>query len=226
MVSNNPSTVFISRNLSEDSVFYQLVCPKMHVIGRSLLTFKPLYFHALPVSDWLFFYSKKGIQHCLSQLKNLSKLPSIGVMGQASADFLRTHYSLKAQFIGKGDPIATAEHFAPLVKGKKVLFVQAKNSKQSVQKLLQDSIDSEHLIVYDNQIKTDFELPVLDCLIFTSPLNVKAYFSKYKHHSTQKIISIGNVTTQALYQQGIDQVITVTTANEKALAIACLQIFT
>lgn len=225
MAMNRP-TIFISRDLKKDSIFKALLTNKTQVIGVSLLEFSPVEFEALPVTDWLFFYSKKGIDYCLSQLDDWSNLPPIGVIGQASADFLLEKYALEVQFIGTGHPVTTAEQFLPLVKEKKVTFVQAQHSKQSVQKLIAQTIQINNLIVYDNHIKQHFELPTADILVFTSPLNVRAYFSKYSYQIHQKIISIGNVTTDALEQQGIQQIITAEKPSEQALAYACLRILT
>lgn len=223
MATNRP-TIFISRDLKEDSIFKELVTSKGQIIGCSLLEFSPVAFKVLPTTDWLFFYSKKGIEYCLSQLEDWSDLPPIGVIGSASADFLLTNYGLKAQFVGTGHPEKTAQQFLALAKRKVVTFVQAQNSKQSVQQLIADEIMVRNLIVYQNRIKQHFELPIADILVFTSPLNVRAYFSKYPYQKHQKIISIGKVTTKALEQQGIQQIIMATMPSEQALAMTCLQI--
>jgi uroporphyrinogen-III synthase len=216
-------TVFISRDLDEDSIFKQRLASKAKIIGRSLIQFKAISFEALPLCDWLFFYSKKGIHYCLSQLDNLEELPPIAVIGQASADFLWSKYNIQAQFVGTGHPEATAIAFSSLAKDKKVVFAQAQHSKQSVQQLLNDSVTICDLITYQNEVKVDFKLPLVDILVFTSPLNVKAYFDQYAYRSTQEIISIGRVTAKALNAIGITTITIAAAPNELELAIACLQ---
>jgi len=216
-------TVFISRDLEEDSVFKQQLASKSNLIGCSLIQFKAIAFGDLPVGDWLFFYSKKGIHYCLSQLDDLDQLPPIAVIGQASADFLWSKYAIKAQFVGTGQPEATALAFSKLVRGKKVIFAQAQHSKQSVQQLLGKSIFSCKVISYQNEIKVDFKLPPIDILVFTSPLNVMAYFNQYAYRSTQKIISIGRVTAKALNALGITTLTIAAAPNELELATACLK---
>ena len=214
--------VFISRNLEEDSVFKQHLASKAKVIGLSLIEFKALPFGQLPACDWLFFYSKKGIHYCLSQLDDLEQLPPIGVIGQASADFLWSKYKIQAQFIGTGHPEGTALAFSRLAKGKKIVFAQAQHSKQSVQQLLDQDVTFCDVITYQNEVKVDFELPFIDILVFTSPLNVKAYFDQKAYHSTQKIISIGRVTAKALTEIGITSFTIAAAPNEFELAKACL----
>lgn len=215
-------TVFISRDLEEDSVFKEQIASKAKLIGCSLIQFKAISFEALPLCDWLFFYSKKGIYYCLSQLENLDQLPPIAVIGQASADFLWSKYKIQAQFIGTGHPEATALAFSKKAKDKKVVFAQAQHSKQSVQQLLDDRVTICDVITYQNEVKVDFQLPSIDILVFTSPLNVKAYFNQYAYHSTQKIISIGRVTAKALEAIGITTITIAAAPNELELAIACL----
>lgn len=222
MQTTQQPTIFISRNLEEDSVFKQQLASKAKLIGRSLIKFKALPFGELPVGDWLFFYSKKGIDYCFSQLESLEQLPPIAVIGQASADFLWTKYNLQAQFVGTGHPEPTALAFSKLAKGKKVIFAQAQHSKQSVQQLLDKSITFCDVITYQNEIKVNFKLPSIDILVFTSPLNVKAYFDQYSYHSTQKIISIGRVTAKALNAIGITTLTIAAAPNELELATACL----
>jgi len=223
MLTNQQATVFISRDLEEDSVFKQHITPKANVIGCSLLQFKAIPFGALPICDWLFFYSKKGIYYCLSQLDDLEQLPPIGVIGQGSADFLLSTYNIQAQFIGTGHPEETALAFSELARGKKVVFAQAQHSKQSVQQLLDQSVTFYDVITYQNEVKVDFQLPPIDILVFTSPLNVKAYFDKYSYHNTQKIISIGRVTAKALNAIGLTTLTIAAAPNELELATACLQ---
>lgn len=222
MQTTQQPTVFISRDLEEDSVFKERIASKATVIGLSLIEFKAVPFGKLPIGDWLFFYSKKGIHYCLSQLDNLDQLPPIGVIGQASADFLWSKYKIQAQFIGTGHPEGTAFAFSKLVQNKKVVFAQAQHSKQSVQQLLDKNVIFYNVITYQNEVKVDFELPWIDILVFTSPLNVKAYFDIYSYHSTQKIISIGRVTAKALNEIGITTLTIAAAPNELELATACL----
>lgn len=81
-----------------------------------------------------------------------------------------------------------------------ILFPRAENSKQSVEKGLSNEFITIPLIVYRNytnpniQIQEDYE-----AVIFTSPLNVEAFF-KVQNREIQgtKWISIGKTTAQTL----------------------------
>jgi len=214
--------IFISRKLSSSSVFRQMLESKANLIGLSLIEFKSILFDKTPSTDWLFFYSKSGIKYYLSQLDTLDTLAPIAVIGKASADFLKANYNLEAQFVGTGHPKETAAEFLLVAKNQKVVFVQAKNSKQSVQKILGEQVNAIDLLVYDNCAKTDFEIPKANILVFTSPLNVHAYFSKYAYQQEQTIISIGQTTAHALKSHGIDQITIAKEPSEKALANCCL----
>lgn len=217
--------LFISRTLAKDSIFRQKV-EEIQAIDTitdcSLVEFSPISFQHNLSADWLFFYSKNGIQFCLSQLDDLSSLPKIAVIGPASADFLANNWNLQADFVGTGHPEATAEAFLKVAEGKQVLFAQAKNSKQSVQKILGTAVQAVDLVVYDNVIKTDFTIPFSEMLVFTSPLNVKAYFSKYTFEPRQKVVSIGRTTAKALDEFEITNYIIAAKPNELALAKACI----
>ena len=159
-------TVFISRNLSADSAFNHLLKDKAVVRGRSLLEFQAVDFVRIPDAYCLFFYSKNAIKYCLSQLSSLDYLPKIAVMGKASAEYLKLNYNIIADFIGTGEPLSTSSRFLDFVKDQKVVFVQAKNSRRSVQKLA--DFNAADLIVYDNFAITDFDLPASDILVFTT----------------------------------------------------------
>lgn len=215
--------IFISRKLEKNSPFLQkMVNLDVEITDRSLIQFNAIPFGALAKTDWLFFYSKKGIQYFFENYSTKKKLTKIAVIGQASASFLFNNYNIKPDWIGSGIPKTTAIDFEPIAKGQKVLFIQAKNSKQSIQKLLQNKIQGLSLVVYNNQAKTDFDLPLVDILVFTSPLNIKAYFNKYPYIATQKIICIGTSTASELKQYAINNYYIAKEPSLSALADACI----
>lgn len=215
--------IFISRALTSNSPFQNLL--EGHTIqGLSLIDFKPIAFEYQKDADWLFFYSKNGIKYFFEQQKTTTQLPAIAVIGEASALYLKQHYSITANFVGTGHPRDTAEQFAILTKGEKVVFVQAQHSKQSVQKLLGEHIISHNLIVYNNYFKSHFEISPADILVFTSPMNVNAYFSRYTLQAFQQVVSIGKTTAKTLNQHGIANYIIASKPNETALAETCLDI--
>lgn len=214
--------VFISRELTADSEFSkQLQLAGFEVIGTSLIQFKAIPFSSLPQVDWVFFYSKNAVQFFFENLRNakLKFQAKWAVFGKGTAKALENELQL-ADFIGSGDPQLNAGYFALAAKGQKVLFPRAAQSQLSIQKLLENKIEAIDLVVYENQPLTHFELPKCDWLVFTSPMNAEAYFSKYPVQEGQQILAIGKTTAAALQQLGIANVKTAEEPSELALAQA------
>jgi uroporphyrinogen-III synthase len=217
--------VFISRALASNSVFQKTLKAKgIGVIGQSLIQFEALSFDfSESETEWIFFYSKKGIEFFFDKIKDSKKLPKIATIGPGSADFLYQNYQIKADFAGSSAPSETARDFLKVARGATVTFVRAKNSVQSIQKLTDGNLHAKDLVVYQNAPKTELEVPRSDILVFTSPLNVQAYFSKYRWQKNQQIISIGQTTAQALSEHNIQGFRVAKTSNEKSLAECCLE---
>lgn len=206
--------VFISRNLEPDSIFQKKLTAKgFDVQGVSLIHFESIEFSQIRDVDWIFFYSKKGIQFFFEGLKKIDanwqesmKKYQLATIGEASAAYLEKIYK-KPDFAGNGEPKETATEFLKYAKGKRVLFPQATNSRQSIQKLLSDEITALSLVVYENQAAEGFAIANdFDILVFTSPLNVEIYFKERNYVSGQRIIAIGNTTAEALENVGMERI--------------------
>lgn len=214
----NPK-VFVSRNLSPDSAFLKVLAPKgFSIFHESLIHCTSMPIEEIPSSDWLFFYSKNGIKFALQNKSFKAILPTnkIAVMGKGSAQLL-IDQNLTIDFVGNGRPEETAQAFLELAQGQQVLFVQAKHSRQSIQKLLGENIQSSSLIVYNNELRTDFDIPPCQYLLFTSPLNAVAYYNKYAIDENQKIIAIGATTATKLLELGINKMSIANNPSEEAL---------
>lgn len=198
-------TVFISRPLAPDSPI-RAFAEEMgwRLCDESLLEFQPLHFERFPAADWVFFYSKKAVHFFFSGLKRLGiKGPGkIAVMGPGTLKALKP-FGKAADFAGNGTPERVAAAFAVLAQGERVLFPRARRSRKSVQNLLQDQVEVLDLVVYDNAIRHDLDLPRPDFLLFTSPLNVEAYLAKYSLSTEQAVIAIGHTTGGALEKAGV-----------------------
>ncbi|MFK7979374.1 MAG: uroporphyrinogen-III synthase [Saprospiraceae bacterium] len=224
--------IFISRNLPPTSSFKkELAGTAMEIIGQSLIQFSPTPFATIPVVDWIFFYSKNGVKFFLETFRATMSLQTLAaenrpikwaVMGKGTAEALIAH-QIQPDFIGNGQPKATAQAFGKIAKGQKVLFPRAKNSKKSVQKLLDSQLEVNDLIVYKNEVKANFAIPYCGILVFTSPLNATTYFQKYPINPKQKTIAIGKTTEKTLQELGIKNSIIATKPSEKALAKAVTQ---
>lgn len=187
--------VFVSRDLTDDSYLKKYFNHHPYSIsGESLIEFKALPFDNVVDIDWVFFTSKKAIKYFYESGGQLRHDVKIAVMGNGTLPGL-ADYKLKADFVGSGNDVdETAEKFGEAAAGKKVLFPQAENSLQSIQKRLKDKIEIIDLKVYSNQPKSAFKKREADIMVFTSPMNVRTYFSKYEIESGVKVVAIGKST--------------------------------
>ncbi len=219
--------VFITRKLQEDSIFLkELNAANFEVHGETLLSFAPIPFKSVPRADWLFFYSQKGVQFFFEQYfinGLLTPFPfKCAAFGRVTAAAIKK-YDAIPYFIGTGEPTITAKAFLDCIDNKTVCFVRAKNSRQSVQKILEGEIDARELIVYQNEIRSDFNLPHFDILVFTSPMNAQAYFSKYQLQPDQHVIAIGKTTQSTLEELGVSCLVS-ESPDEVGLVNCCLSV--
>ncbi len=197
------------------------------VHGERLLSFELIPFDEKPYTDWLFFYSQHGVHFFFQQyqkLENIIPFPyRCAAMGPATAAVIESYIDEEPYFTGTGHPQKTAAYFYEIAAGDPVTFVQAKQSKQSVQRILDGQIRVTNLIVYDNVIKSEISLPHFDILVFTSPLNVQAYFSKYDLKQGQRVIAIGGTTQTQLKKLGVKCIVSLE-PSEKGLVEVCIGI--
>ncbi len=196
--------VFLSRKLKPVSPFHQLRPEEGWILeAQSLLQFTPVKVEEVPVASWLFFYSAKGVEMFLQQ-QSPRKGQLLACLGASAARSLK-EYGFSPDFSGNGDPIATTKEFRKIIQQESVVFVQARKSRASVEKLLGGRTSCQSLIVYDNQPLKDFELRPADYLIFTSPLNFEAYTQCYAIEPTQRLIGIGNTTAVTFSEAAVKE---------------------
>jgi uroporphyrinogen-III synthase len=218
--------IFISRDLDKSSVFHTLKKNDVNLTGFSLVKIDHLTFDTIPQSDWIFFYSKNGIKHFFEGIKLEDKEDifqrKFGLMGHSSADAFTATAGKAPDFISTSDLESSKQLFGELTKNQTVLFVKAKNSRASFEEMIAEE-QRASLIVYDNVCRTDFEIPTSDILLFTSPLNAKSYYEKYKPLAHQKVISIGKTTTQFLEDEcNITNVVTCKRFDEYSM-VKCVK---
>lgn len=178
---------------------------RVRVVALSLLHFAPVSFRPPAQSDWWFFYSPRAVEFGAHRLALLSlPLPRLAAMGPGTAAALEAHeYSLKPSFIGEGSPVEVARAFGEIAAGQKVFFPRARQSRMTIQRLLQHVIQAKDAICYDNQAVVDPSLILANIFVFTSPLNVRTYLSAHPLPSDARIIAIGPSTAQALASFGV-----------------------
>lgn len=224
--------VFISRDLDSKSIFAKMLGKTdVEIHDLSLIEFERLPFKKTPPTVWTFFYSKQGIRYFFETINSNAYLtgtrmrmprkitiPKYAVFGKASAKFLKDTQGIEADFVGTGDPETTAKAFLKKAKGRKTLFIRGQQSRRSVQELLDGAIESDELVVYNNQARKKFKIPACDYLVFTSPLNVETYYKRYKPKKKQTVIAIGATTAEALLKAGINKMIIASQPSEQKLA--------
>ena len=219
--------IFISRPLKSDSIFQkELEKANFEVYGESLLEFELVPLDKIPEVDWIFFYSQKGVRFFFDQVRDnfifLSPIVQMAGFGKKTAEVIKS-YGIECDFVGTGKAISTTPKFIDVAKGQKVLFPRAENSQRSVQQLIDNELVIEDLIIYKNFPKRNFDFPKMDYLVFTSPLNAKVFFQKYKYEKGQKVFSIGETTAKTLNELGIEEVLFPKKPSEKNLVQLVLE---
>jgi hydroxymethylbilane synthase len=217
-------TAFITRDLQPGGLFrQQLEKAGWKASGQSLIHFKAAPFERVPAADWIFFYSKRAVAYFFEQLPvPLQQSVKLAAVGPGTAQQLRQQ-GVAPAFTGSGIPEEAARAFARKAKGQRVLFPQARHSRQSVQKALGQRIQAQTLVVYENEPLQDVPLSRAQVLVFTSPLNVEAYFRQHQLLAGQQAVAIGQPTAEALRFSGIAPEIAAA-PDEEALAQAVLKL--
>jgi len=189
------------------------------------LEFELVPFEKIPEVDWIFFYSQKGVTFFFNHISDsnmfISQKIKFAGFGEKTAETIEQF--TKCHFIGTGKAKTTAPDFFKMVKNKKVLFPRAENSQRSIQQLADNQVIIEDLVIYKNFPKQDFDIPQMDYLFFTSPLNAKVFFQKYKLERSQKVFSIGKTTAKALNNLGVENVIFPKKPSEEELVKVLLE---
>lgn len=203
-----PSSVFITRELSEQSYFRRaLEKHNINIEARSLIrtvpTFNKLDSFIFRNVDWIFFSSKNAVDYFFQLGPVLPKDVKFGVMGAGSEEMLRRkgHFT---NYVGEtGDTAEVAEEFAEMVKGQTVLFPGAEGSLKSIQKGLSPDTRVIDLPVYETVLVEDVEPSSADVVVFTSPSNVDAYFASNLLDPYQKVVAIGKSTGKKFEEMGV-----------------------
>ncbi len=188
-------SVFITRKIVADEYLEKsLNAYNYSLSGVSLIQIKPLKFTNIQAADWIFFTSKNGVKHFFSQLKELGFSPKIGVAGKGTERTLN-ECGYKADFVGESsDMEAVGKAFAKLAEGQSILFPQAADSMQTIQKQLTFSSRAINLLVYQTNRRKDVKIPDADIVVITSPSNADGYFGRDVFPKYQHLIAIGEST--------------------------------
>lgn len=204
-----PSSVFISKNLDQDS-YLKRACDFHEITLRatSLIDIDFVPFQADPEKcNWVFFSSSNGVEAFFAQ-ENPENWASkkFGAAGSSTANTLGKYIS-HIDFIGaESDMSAVSLKFKEAAGTESVLFPSSDRSLKSIQSSL---IDSQVFNVNCYSVKsTASNVQAAEVYIFTSPSNVEAYFEGNSGFPERaKLISIGKSTAKKLTAYGFNSLI-------------------
>lgn len=214
--------VFLSREASADSYFYRAMAQRNYQLyAQSLIDFEAAPFELPTPFDWIFFSSKNAVHYFFAANPKLPPAVKIAALGSGTASAVR-QYGKTADFEGSNaNPQEVAALFAEIAKNQTVVFPQAAHSLQTIQQVLKNQLIVINLVVYQNTPAQQFTVPPADILVFTSPLNVTAYCSRYAILPTQKVIAIGHTTAAELEKHQCSHYILPYMPDEISLADVC-----
>ena len=217
-------SIFITRHLVECPIFVEHLQRQGYwVLGESLIEFTPSPFVLKSKPDWLFFYSKKGVDYFFSQIQsNLLNNIRFAAIGPATANAIKQK-GFSCVFIGDGNPSSTAENFLQVAANATVVFPQAAHSRRSIQELLQNDIQATSLVVYQNNKRKNILIPNTEVVVFTSPLNVEAFAANTALDKKYISVAIGKTTATHLKSQGMHCDFIAPSPDQKTLALAVEQ---
>ena len=222
-LNNNHPTfkVWISRELSNKTAFKRLIEKANGTItARSLISKEVVPLTSLPKTDWVFINSSFALDSIAIHIEKL-KEKKWAAFGKATASYLQK-VGVEPTFIGEGSPKQVAQQFFNKL-GKDTVFIPSSNlSLGTVQELI-PSNQKDVVTTYNTVYKKE-KIPDQDCLVFTSPSNVEAYFFMNKYVN-QKVVSIGPSTTKALKEKEVLNVVESYSSTELALADMVLSLF-
>lgn len=192
-------SIFISRNLPEDShLFSYLLENNWEVHHQSLIQIRPIPFEVDHKTDWIFVSSSNGARILFENYNPLDSV-KIGVVGNATAEAVRS-FGFEPSFIGEtGDMHEVGRQFVPVLAHKSVLFYGAEGGSEILRSELPENQVS-FTPIYRTQLIADAKLPETEYVFLTSPSNAKAYLQNASLEG-KHLIAIGNTTAKYLANQ-------------------------
>ena len=212
-------SIFISRYVFSNSPL--LLDADYTLFAKSLIKFENITVSSFPKSDWYFFYSRNGVYFGLRQILDRSVLDAtkIATMGKGTAKQFENMTGRMPDFIGSGDADNVSSEFIKVAKGADVVFVRAVHSLKSIQENLKGKLNGSDLITYKNFIDDTATIPVTDIAVFTSPMNVDAYFLNKTADASPVLIALGKSTKKAISKYSESEILMPVEPTESALRV-------
>ncbi len=169
-------------------------------IARSMLHFEHVAFELPRKGDWVFAYSRHGVEGFLAQGRTLEWLGGgdrrLAAIGAKTAEAW-TAAGLECGFVGTGEPASTAEAFRAIASGSEVVFVEAEQSRGSVQALLGPTVSALALTTY-RATAAEIDLPPVDIALLTSPRSAELFLARVDEPARVQLFCIGPTTAAAV----------------------------
>ncbi len=224
----NVRKLFVSRKLEESSYLKRLMNRiQWLLVDKSLIETTSIEIKEIPGCDWIFFYSKNAVKYFFENVKyqNIKiEDKKFACIGHKTAEYLE-RYNISPDFVGVGNNIEdVGKQFLEKCNHQKVLFPCSDISLKSIEKIIQSDVEFIYLPVYRTIEKPRAFSIEFDYYVFTSPSNVRSFFSLNRIPEHSKIIAIGESTKRELVKHSVlqDNIIIPMTYDEIAIVAAVM----
>jgi len=210
------TSLFISKCEEEIPVLAEF-CKKnsIQLNAQSFLRFQQLPFITPKDFEIVFFGSSRAAKYFLAQTE-IDSQAKIAVAGNTTKAYLeKLGYKVHFCPTASGNITQSAKEFAEWAKGRTVVFPISNISNKSYTQFLSKE-NSIELQVYSTEIHS-FALAPVDCYVFTSPSNVRGFFSSNKPPQSAKIIAYGESTAKTLREYSVENVTILKDSSENGV---------
>ena len=200
---SNKHSIFISKSKDEiEHVASYLKTRHVKLVAESFLEFEEASFEVKSPYEILFFGSPRSVNYFLASEK-INPDVLIACSGDTTAELISTlGYSVSFN-AGKYNSLNDSVlHFTEFAKGKHVLFPSSQISLRTYSKCLEPEYFQEK-VVYKTHV---ISKKISDCTIyfFTSPSNVKGFFTLNEMPDNYLCYAWGESTGSALKSNGVE----------------------
>lgn len=184
---------------------------RLEAAGHTVLAISMLEFETLPFSihnevDWLFAYSRQAVRavivaEVLATAFRQNPTLQIAAVGAGTAREWQAA-GVNVDFTGDGSPKEVAQQFAEVAAGQRVAFLQAEQSRQSIQTFLLGRVEAETVVCY-RAVPAQKSVPKpIDLYMLTSPRNAALALAGIATDGNRKIYCIGGPTAEMVEALG------------------------
>ncbi len=212
--------IFISRNLEDNSKFKSLEKYGVKLIDQTLLSFEKLNFKFPSKTDWLLFYSRTGVKYFSEKYPEIPPKIKLAAVGKKTGEMLVKNFG-RIDFQGDGEVESYINFFKNVIENENLTVVRATNSANSLVEKLNGAKRISEIIAYRNYPAKNINPINADIYIFTSSMNVEAFFTVNEVQKEAYYIAIGQPTAEKLRLFNVVNVILSESPEEESLFETC-----